>query len=57
MKLLFKVVLYDFVIIGEAAISIPLEIRLQHPQIPWRLMSDMRDVIAHEYFQINLRIL
>lgn len=26
-----KAVLYNFVVIGEAAISIPLEIRLQHP--------------------------
>ncbi len=52
-----KAVLYDFVVIGEAAINIPLEIQLRYPQIPWRLMGDMRNVIAHEYFQVNLRIL
>ncbi len=51
-----KAVLYDFVIIGEAAANIPAEIRTKYPEIPWQLMSDMRNVIAHEYFQVNLRI-
>lgn len=51
-----KAVLYNFIVIG-AAINIPLEIQLRYPQIPWRLMGDMRNVIAHEYFQVNLIIL
>ncbi|MEM9542058.1 MAG: HepT-like ribonuclease domain-containing protein, partial [Cyanobacteria bacterium P01_E01_bin.42] len=25
-----------------------------YPQIPWRLMGDMRNVMAHEYFQVAL---
>ncbi len=51
-----KAVLYDFVVIGEAAINIPTELQVKYPDIPWRLMSDMRNVVAHEYFQVNLRI-
>ncbi len=51
-----KAVLYDFVVIGEAAINIPTEVQVKYPDIPWRFMSDMRNVIAHEYFQVNLRI-
>ena len=53
---LFKAVLYDFVVIGEAVINIPSGVQSQYPQIPWRLMGDMRNVIAHEYFQVNLRV-
>lgn len=52
---LVKAVLYDFVVIGEAAIAIPPELREQYSSIPWRLMGDMRNVIAHEYFQVELR--
>jgi uncharacterized protein with HEPN domain len=51
-----KAVLYDLIIIGEAAISIPFEVQNLAPEIPWRLMSDMRNIMAHEYFRVNLRI-
>jgi len=53
---LVKAVLYDFLIIGEAAINIPQEIQVRYPEIPWRIMGDMRNVMAHEYFQVNLNI-
>jgi uncharacterized protein with HEPN domain len=55
-SLLQKAVLYNFIIIGEAANSIPNSIQALAPDLPWRDMSDMRNVIAHEYFQINLRL-
>ncbi|AFY53196.1 hypothetical protein Riv7116_0602 [Rivularia sp. PCC 7116] len=51
-----KAVFYDFLIIGEAAINIPPEIQLRYPNIPWRVVADMRNVMAHEYFQVNQRI-
>lgn len=49
-------VLYNFVIIGEASANIPSEIKALYPTIPWRIMSDMRNVMTHEYFQVNLNI-
>ena len=49
-----KSVLYDFIIIGEASRNIPAEIQSRYAQIPWRLASDMRNIVAHEYFQVNL---
>lgn len=51
-----KAVLYDLIIIGEAAINISAEIQALAPDLPWRLMGDMRNIMAHEYFQVNLRI-
>lgn len=51
-----KAVLYDFGIIGEAARNIPVDIQSRYPQIPWRLMGDMRNVMFHEYFQVELEI-
>jgi uncharacterized protein with HEPN domain len=55
-KILVQSVLYNFVIIGEAAANIPDEVKVLHPDIPWRIMADMRNVMAHEYFQVNLAV-
>lgn len=52
---LVKSVLYDFIIIGEASKNIPAEIQAQYSHIPWRLMTGMRNIVAHEYFQVNLK--
>lgn len=51
-----KAVLYDFIIIGEAAINVPSDIQSRYPDIPWRVMGDIRNVMADEYFQVTLRI-
>ncbi len=44
-------------IIGEAARSIPKEIIAQTPEIPWRKMSDTRNRVLHEYFEVDTSIL
>ena len=43
-------------IIGEAARNVPEEIVGKHPEIPWRDMADMRNLLSHEYFGINNKI-
>lgn len=43
-------------IIGEAAKNIPEDFRKQHNTIPWKKMAGMRDVIIHQYFGINYKI-
>lgn len=42
-----------FEIIGEAAIHVSLAFKDSHPDIEWRLMSDMRNKLIHEYFGVN----
>lgn len=54
--LIVKACLYDFIIIGEASVNIPLDLQARHPAIPWRLMSDMRNILAHEYFRVDLQL-
>ncbi len=53
-ELVLQAVLYNFIIVGEAAKSIPAEIQLRYPEIAWRDISDTRNVVAHEYFQLKL---
>lgn len=51
-KILLKAVVRDLEIIGEAAGKINSEFRDANPQIPWRDMIDMRNVLIHEYFGV-----
>ena len=42
-------VIRNFEIIGEAAGAIDPELRDRHPEIPWREMRGMRNIVAHAY--------
>jgi len=47
----------NFEIIGEAAKNIPKEIQEKYPELPWRKMYGLRNLIAHEYFGVDYEII
>ena len=46
-------VVHHLEIIGEAARAIPQDFRNQHPEISWRQINGMRNILVHHYFGIN----
>ena len=43
-------------IIGEASKKIPDKIKSEYPQIKWKNISGMRDVLIHDYFGVNYEV-
>ncbi len=49
--------IHHLMIIGEAASKMTEETRQRYPGIPWVGTIDVRNIIAHEYFRVNLDII
>ena len=42
-------------IVGEAARRVSQETRDKYPQIPWREMTSMRNLVIHEYDVVDIK--
>ena len=47
----------QFEILGEAARGVSDATRQQHPEIPWRKIVGLRNIISHQYRQVDHSIL
>ena len=50
-------IIRNFEIIGEASKNVPTEIKVKYPEIPWKKMYGLRNLIAHEYFGIDYEMI
>ncbi len=53
--LVWSAVAYQIIVLGEAAKRLNPEIRERHPDIPWKDIIGMRDILSHQYDKINLQ--
>ena len=54
---LTRAILFDFVVLGEAANNISAVCCSRHPEISWKEVSGIRHKIVHDYAGINYDIL
>lgn len=47
----------SFEIIGEATKKLPEEFRKLNPEIEWKRMAGMRDVLIHNYLEVDFELL
>lgn len=55
--LVVDAVIRNLEIIGEAVKNLPYNIKRRHSDVEWRKIAGFRDILIHEYFGINLKIL
>lgn len=52
-EMAYDATLRNLEILGEAAKKIPEEIRQRYPQVDWRGVAGLRDILAHAYFALD----
>lgn len=55
-RMRYSAVIREFEIIGEAVGKLPEELKGGYPEIPWQDVKDFRNLLAHEYFGVDLEI-
>ena len=50
-------VIRNLEIIGESARVLPDEVKVKAPQIEWHKIVALRNILIHEYFGVNLKII
>lgn len=50
-------VMMNLLIIGEAVKNVPDDIKHRQPEVSWKKITGLRDIIVHAYFAINWTII
>jgi uncharacterized protein with HEPN domain len=49
----YKAVAFSLIVIGESVKHVPQDLRTRYPEVEWRRIAGLRDVIAHGYFALR----
>ena len=50
-------VIRNLEIIGEAVKNLPDDIKKDYPEVEWRKIAGLRDILIHAYFGVDLEII
>lgn len=50
-------VVRNFEIIGEATKNLPEDLKSRYPEVAWRQVAGLRDIMAHGYFRVDYETL
>jgi len=53
----FDALLYRLLVIGEAVKALPPELLDREPEMPWREVARLRDLLAHHYYRVDPQII
>ena len=56
-ELVVDAVTRNLELIGEASKGVPNDLRSRYPDVPWRKMAGLRDVVVHGYFRVDVQLL
>jgi uncharacterized protein with HEPN domain len=56
-QLAFDALLYRLVVIGEAVKALPADLLARQPQVPWREIARLRDLLAHHYYRVDAQVI
>ncbi len=56
-SMLQDAVVRNLEIIGEAVRKLPEDFLEKHPDLPWREIAALRNILAHAYFGLDLEII
>ena len=56
-ELIIDGIVRNLEIIGEAVKNIPSSIKDKFSEIEWKKIASLRDVLAHEYFGVDIEVL
>jgi uncharacterized protein with HEPN domain len=54
--MMIDAVVRELEIIGEATANLSASFVEEHPEIPWRRIKAMRNVLIHQYFGVDLKV-
>ncbi len=49
-------VIRNLEVIGEAVKCLPEDVKSQRPDVEWKKIAGLRDILIHEYFGINVEV-
>ena len=55
-SMVIDAVIRNFEIIGEASAHVSDNIQSAYPEVPWLEAKAMRNIMVHEYFRVDLKI-